>query len=98
MKYVYPALFEPAEEGGYNVSVPDIPGCFTCADSMPEAIRMAEDALSMMLASYEDDGETIPVARTLAEIRKDDSEVLKNVIWCDLITVNALSDQFQGCI
>ena len=75
MKYVYPALFEPAEEGGYNVSVPDIPGCFTCADSMPEAIRMAEDALSMMLASYEDDGETIPEARTLAEIRKDDSEV-----------------------
>ena len=36
---------------------------------------MAEDALSMMLASYEDDGEIIPEARTLAEIRKDDSEV-----------------------
>ena len=68
MKYVYAALFEPAEEGGYNVSVPDIPGCFTCGDTMAESISMAEDALSMMLASYEDDGQTIPPARTIKEL------------------------------
>ena len=60
MKYVYPALFEPAEEGGYNVVVPDVPGCFTCGDTLAEAIYMAEDALAMILASYENDGTLIP--------------------------------------
>ena len=68
MKYVYAALFEPAEEGGYNVSVPDVPGCFTCGDTMAESISMAEGALSMMLASYEDDGQPIPPARTIKEL------------------------------
>ena len=68
MKYVYVAVFEPAEEGGFNVSVPDIPGCFTCGDTMAESISMAEDALSMMLVRYEDDGDAIPTARAINEI------------------------------
>ena len=69
MKYVYPAVFEPAEEGGYNVSVPDIPGCFTCGDDTAESISMAEDALSMMLARYEDEGEQAPRSSAINEIK-----------------------------
>ena len=68
MKYVYVALFEPAEEGGFNVSVPDIPGCFTCGDTMAESISMVEDALSMMLVRYEDDGDVIPPARAIKDL------------------------------
>ena len=68
MKYVYAAIFEPAEEGGFNVSVPDIPGCFTCGDTMAESISMVEDALSMMLVKYEDDGEKVPIARAIKDI------------------------------
>ena len=79
MKYVYPALFESAEEGGFNVSFPDIPGCFTCADSMPEAISMAEDALSMMLASYEDDGTAIPASCPIEKI-KQRNEIVSYVL------------------
>lgn len=69
MKYVYPVIFEEAEEGGYNVSVPDIPGVFTCGDDMAESIEMAEDAIEMMLADYEDEGKPIPAPSKIEDIK-----------------------------
>ena len=37
--------FEVAEEGGYVVSVPELPGCVTEGDTFEEAIAMIEDAM-----------------------------------------------------
>jgi len=71
MKYVYPAVFEEAEEGGYNVSVPDIPGTFTCGDDMADAIFMAEDVIAMMLADYEDEKKPVPVPSQIKDIKTD---------------------------
>ena len=59
MKYVYPAVFTPTDEG-YAVSIPDIHGCHTCGDTLADAIEMAEDALAMVLAHAEDEEGTIP--------------------------------------
>ena len=36
-KYAYPAIFTK-EEKGYSVAFPDIEGCFTCGDTLPEAM------------------------------------------------------------
>lgn len=69
MKYVYPVIFEEAEEGGYNVTVPDIPGTFTCGDDMADAIFMAEDVIAMMLADYEDEGKPVPVPSSINDIK-----------------------------
>ena len=44
----YPAIFHP-EESGYSVEIPDIEGCFTQGDTMDEAVRMAQDAIGLML-------------------------------------------------
>ena len=60
MKYIYPALFEPAEDNGYDVVFPDIPRCYTCGDSLVEAVEMAEDVLAMTLWGLENDSEPIP--------------------------------------
>lgn len=35
--YSYTALFEPAVEGGYTVTVPMLPGVITEGDTLPEA-------------------------------------------------------------
>lgn len=59
MKYVYPAVFTE-ENGQYLVSVPDLSGCHTFGDSLPEAIEMARDAISMWLCIAEDRKEAIP--------------------------------------
>ena len=69
MQYVYPVIFEEAEEGGYNVTVPDIPGTFTCGDDMADAIFMAEDAIAMMLADYEDEKEPVPKPSKISDIK-----------------------------
>jgi len=58
--YTFTMLFEPAEEGGYVVTCPALPGLVTEGDTMEEARQMAEDALRAYLESLRKDGLTIP--------------------------------------
>ncbi len=57
----YTVIFEPAEEGGYVVTVPALPGCITEGDTLEEAMEMVKDAISGYIASLEKHGEQIPV-------------------------------------
>lgn len=57
----YTVIFEPAEEGGYVVSVPALPGCVTEGDTLEEAMEMVKDAISGYIASLKKHGESIPV-------------------------------------
>ncbi len=59
MKYVYPVIFTE-DNGSYSVSVPDLPGCFTCGNTLIDAIEMSRDAISMWLCDAEDKKETVP--------------------------------------
>ena len=59
MKYVYPAIFTPLEEGGYDVYIPDLPYCRTCGDNLADAMEIAEDAASMWLWDAENKKEDI---------------------------------------
>jgi predicted RNase H-like HicB family nuclease len=61
MKYVYPAVFTPSEDG-YDVYFPDLFGCRTCAANLAEAIEMAEDAAATWLWANEQDKTPIPLA------------------------------------
>jgi len=65
--YIYPAVFEYADDG-ISISFPDLPGCFSCADTDEEALYMAKDALGLMLCSLEDDNEPIPEPTPLKDI------------------------------
>jgi predicted RNase H-like HicB family nuclease len=55
MKYIkingFLALFEKDGSGGYSVSFPDLPGCFTCGSTLEEAERNAKEALELWLES-----------------------------------------------
>lgn len=63
MKLVYPAIFEPWDDGnGYTVTVPDLPGCTTEGDTLAEAILMAEDAASGWVLDELEDGKPVPAA------------------------------------
>ncbi|MEL3905555.1 MAG: type II toxin-antitoxin system HicB family antitoxin [Treponema sp.] len=68
MKYTYPVIFEN-DDGKIGVSVPDISGCFTFGETITEAIEMAEDAMSMMLAHYEDNNQEIPKPSDISKIK-----------------------------
>ncbi len=56
----YTAIFEPAEEGGYVVSVPALPGCLSQGDTFEEAVKMIKDAMKGYLAVLKKEGLEIP--------------------------------------
>ena len=51
---------EPAEEGGYTVTVPSLPGCITEGETFEEAVAMAQDCIKGYLEALAKDGRPIP--------------------------------------
>lgn len=41
------------EQGGYGVEVPELPGCFSQGDDVPDARRMAKEAIELWLETAE---------------------------------------------
>lgn len=60
-------LFQPAEEGGYNVFVPRLPGCVTQGATLDEARQMAEEAIHAYCTSLAKDGLPIPMEQKNTE-------------------------------
>lgn len=59
-KLFYPAIFHKAEEGGFWISFPDFPECFSEGNDMKQAYEMAAEALGLAITSREAEGEEIP--------------------------------------
>lgn len=56
MKYTYPAIFTPIEDGsGFYAKVPDLPGCITTGRNLSDAINQITDAMSAWLVVAEDE-------------------------------------------
>ncbi len=43
------AVFEPAEEGGFTVYVPLLPGCISEGDTFEEAVENIKEAVELYL-------------------------------------------------
>jgi antitoxin HicB len=59
-QYRYTVLFEPAEEGGYVVTCPSLPGLVTEGDTLQEARANAAEAMRGYLETLAKDGLPIP--------------------------------------
>jgi predicted RNase H-like HicB family nuclease len=57
----YTVVFEVAEEGGYVVTCPALPGLVTEGDTIEEARAMAAEAIRGYLESLAKDGLTAPL-------------------------------------
>jgi len=57
----YPAIFDPAKEGGYNVSFPAFPGCVTFGRTFEEAKVKAGEVLELWLEELASQNKNIPV-------------------------------------
>ncbi|MEK7142167.1 MAG: type II toxin-antitoxin system HicB family antitoxin [Patescibacteria group bacterium] len=73
--YNFTAIFESAEEGGYVVRVPAIPGCMTQGETFEEAERMAKDAIEGCLEVLKDTNEEIPAESDNFIITKIPAEI-----------------------
>jgi len=67
----YPIVIEEGSDTtAYGVVVPDLPGCFSAADTLNEAIDAAKEAAAAWIDAALDEGQAIPYASTLEEIRR----------------------------
>jgi predicted RNase H-like HicB family nuclease len=79
-EYSYTVVFEPAEEGGYTVTCPALPGLVTEGDTLKEARTMAADAIRCYLESMDKDG--LPIS-----LEEDETELLREKITVQLMKV-----------
>lgn len=56
----YFAMFEPTEEGGFNVSFPDFPGCVTFGKNFEHAKLMAKEVLELWIEELTSQKQDIP--------------------------------------
>ncbi len=79
--YIFPAIFDYAEDG-ISIEFPDLPGCFSCANSDEEALYMAKDALRGHLLAYEELGNEITSSTPLKDIKLNDNQRVVLVDIC----------------
>lgn len=75
----YTAVFDPAEEGGYVVTVPKLPGLVTEGDTFEEAVVMAKDAIVGYLEVLEESREPIPEPDTASFVAPIDVPFFQRV-------------------
>ena len=56
----YIVYLEPAEDGGYTVTCPHLPGCITQGETIEEALALIKDAIKGYISSLEEYGDAIP--------------------------------------
>ena len=64
--YLYAAILS-YDEDGISIEFPDIPGCFSCADTSEEAAKNAKEALGLHIWSMEKDNDIIPTPTDIRE-------------------------------
>ena len=74
-KLFYPALFHKSEEGGFWISFPDFPECFTEGDDMKQAYEMTVEALGLALVNRKEEKEEIPDPSDLDKIQNEDGTI-----------------------
>src|SRR5579863_7152810 len=59
-RYHYNIMLRPEPEGGFTAIVPALPGCVTYGRTLPEARKMAKDAISGYIKSLKKHKQPIP--------------------------------------
>jgi predicted RNase H-like HicB family nuclease len=77
----YPIAIEPGDATtAWGVVVPDLPGCFSAADSgIDEAMDNAKEAIELWIETALDLGQTIPAPSSITELQK--KREYKGWIW-----------------
>ena len=53
-------VLHEAEEGGFWVDLPSLPGCFTQGEDIEEALKNAKEAMELHLEGMVEDDELVP--------------------------------------
>ena len=92
----YPIAIELGKEkSAWGVVVPDLPGCFSAADtSLEEAIELAKEAIELWIETAMDEHQEIPAPSSLQDLQK--KKEFKGWTWA-LVEIDPafLSDEIE---
>ena len=88
MKYMYPAVFTPEEDGKYSINFSDLEGCYTFGDDVADGLYMASDVLYMALREYEKADKDIPLPT--------DPSRLWGLVYC--IEIDTEREDYSVCV
>lgn len=57
----YTIIIHPAEEGGFWVEVPTLPGCFSQGETIEEAMTHAKEAIDLHIECLKEENEPVPI-------------------------------------
>ena len=72
----YTVFFAPAPEGGHTVHVPALAGVTTQRENLPDAKKMAVDAIQSYISVTKEDGEDIPVESKGAVVDRVSAKII----------------------
>ncbi len=77
----YPIAIEPGnDKTAWGVIIPDLPGCFSAADSgIDEAIDNAKEAIELWIEAALDDSRDVPKPSSISDLQK--KKEFKGYIW-----------------
>ncbi|MBF0213391.1 MAG: type II toxin-antitoxin system HicB family antitoxin [Magnetococcales bacterium] len=68
MKTTFPIAIEPGDrDHAFGVVVPDLPGCFSAADTMEEVLNSAREAITLHMEGMIEEGMEFPEIRSIEE-------------------------------
>ena len=90
--YEFVAIFQYEDDGGMSILFPDLPGCYSCADTTEEGLKMAEEAMGLYLVTREQENEEIPKPTPIEKIKcaKNEKAFLISV-WMPLAREETIS-------
>ena len=56
----YSVVVHQAEEGGFWVEVPALPGCYSQGESIEDTLQNVREAIALYLETLRDDGQDAP--------------------------------------
>ena len=91
MRFVYRCKVTPDDDGSFFVSFPDVPGALTSGASRADALEMAVDALTAVLATYVRDQRDLP--RPGPAVDRQPQVALPPVVAAKLALYTAMREQ-----
>ncbi|MCD8154351.1 MAG: type II toxin-antitoxin system HicB family antitoxin [Clostridiales bacterium] len=80
MRFIYPAVFRPEEDGKYRAFFPDLECCEAKGDTLEDAIENANAAAYDWIYTEITEFEGIlPPVSDLSDIQLQDGEVVRNI-------------------
>jgi predicted RNase H-like HicB family nuclease len=61
----YTVIVHKAEEGGYWVEVPALPGCLSQGETVEQAMENVREAIEIHLLALKEDGQEVPEEEVL---------------------------------